>query len=116
MAGYNAATGEQNASMNKLAGVDQSALTSQGSLYTAHGSSRKELPMTNSKNTATTQVSRNSKAGAARQSHECLAFCSPDHKIRRCHKKRNIYVRNNIDVLTNKLIKDALNNELEVSG
>ena len=67
--------------------------------------------MTNSRNTSTTQISRNSKAGASRQSQECLARGPPDHKIRHCDKKRNIYVRNDSDILTKEIIKEVLNNE-----
>ena len=67
--------------------------------------------MTNSKNTSITQIPRNSKAGASRQSHDCLAYGSLDHKIRHCDKKRNIYVRNNNGILTKEIIKEVLNNE-----
>ena len=66
--------------------------------------------MTNSRNTSTTQISTNSKAGASRHSQECLACGSLDHKIRHCDKKRNIYVRNDSGILTKEIIKEILNN------
>ena len=116
LTGYNAATGEQNASIDTVAVVSDRettnrARTSQSSRDSTHGSSRKETPMTNSRNTSTTQISGISKAGASRQSHDCLACGSPDHKIRHCDKKRNIYVRNNNDILTKEIIKEVLNDE-----
>ena len=68
----------------------------------------KRLPM---KNTSTTQMPRNSKAGASRKTHECLARGLLDHKIRHCNKKRNIYVGNNDGILTKEIIMEVLNNE-----
>ena len=69
------------------------------------------VPNDNLKNTSTTQISRNSKAGASRQEHECPACGLLDHKIRHCDKKRNIYVKNNNGIITKEIIKEALNNE-----
>ena len=113
---YNAATGEQSASIDNIpmAGERETTnrvRTSQSSQDTTHGSSKKETPRTSSRNTSAIQISRNSKARASRQSQECIACGSPDHKIRHCDKKRNIYVRNNSGILTKETIKDVPNNE-----
>ena len=116
LAGYNAATGEQNASIDNVPVTGERETTNrvqtnQSSRDATPGSSRKETPMTNSRNTSTFQISRNNQAGVSRQSQECLACGSADHKIRHCDKKRNIYVRNNRGILTKEIIKNVQNNE-----
>ena len=122
LAGYNAATGEQNDNIDNIPITGERETTnrvqtSQSSQDATHGSRKEETPMTNSRNTSTFQISRNNKVGVSRQSQECLACGSADHKIRHCDKKRNIYVRNNRGILTKEIIKDVLNNEqIKASG